>query len=80
MSSYLTFTIGSKEGCDIRLSQASIAETHAELVIAASGKIHLTDCGSEAGTFRKHGKGWTPLTQGYVKSDAPIRSFLSRRL
>lgn len=73
MSSYLTFTIGSAEASDIRLNQASIAARHAELVIAASGKIHLTDCGSDFGTYRKQGNDWAQVAQSYVESDAPIR-------
>ncbi|HAA93862.1 MAG TPA: hypothetical protein DCE33_15550, partial [Rhodospirillaceae bacterium] len=73
MSSYLTFTIGSEDGCDIRLNQASIDDCHAELVIAAAGKLHLTDRNSASGTFRKQDDDWVPLTQAYLDSDEPIR-------
>lgn len=73
MSSYLTFTIGSAESCHIRLNQASVSEHHAELVVAAAGKLHLTDRGSGGGTFRKQGDEWVVVTQSYVDHHEPIR-------
>jgi hypothetical protein len=41
-----TFVIGRSPDADIVLADASVARQHAELVITADGRFHLTDCGS----------------------------------
>jgi hypothetical protein len=73
MPAFMTFTIGSEEDCDIHLDQSSIAASHAELVIAGNGKLHLTDRASEKGTFRKRGDRWVQLKQDYVQPAEPLR-------
>jgi hypothetical protein len=73
MPLFKTFTIGSGRSCDIKLDRSSIAAIHAELVIAKNGKLHLTDRGSETGTFRKQGEQWVALVQEYIQPTEPMR-------
>lgn len=73
MAGFKTFIIGSEQGCDIHLERSSISPRHAELVIARNGKLHLTDCNTETGTFRKRSDRWVHLNQDYVQPAEPIR-------
>ncbi|MGE4220105.1 MAG: FHA domain-containing protein [Alphaproteobacteria bacterium] len=73
MAGYKTFSIGSGDGADIRLARDGIAYRHAELVIARSGALHLTDCGSEQGSWRREGDEWMPVRQDYVEAETRLR-------
>lgn len=73
MSRIKTFSIGSGDGADIRIAREGVAYRHAELTIARSGALHLTDCGSEQGSLRRDGADWVPIRQGYVEAETRLR-------
>ncbi|MGI9511167.1 MAG: FHA domain-containing protein [Geminicoccaceae bacterium] len=73
-----TLVVGRSAYADIVLADASIALHHAELVITDDGRYFITDCASEAGTWRQKdqdtgGSGWAPVRQAFVRSDEPLR-------
>jgi hypothetical protein len=59
------------------IADASVAPHHAELVITDDGRLHLTDCATDGGTWvRNQGEGasgWQPVRQGFVRPDQPLR-------
>lgn len=73
MGGYKTFSIGSGDGADIRIARGGIAYRHAELVIARSGTLHFTDCGSDQGSWRHDGDEWVAIRQGYIEAETRLR-------
>jgi hypothetical protein len=59
------------------IADASLAPHHAELVITDDGRLYLTDCATDAGTWlQSEGQstsGWQPVRQGFVRHDQPLR-------
>jgi hypothetical protein len=59
------------------IADASVAPHHAELVITDHGRLYLTDCATESGTWRQGGgdkaPGWHPVRQAFVEPDEPLR-------
>ena len=59
------------------IADASVAPHHAELVITDDGRLYLTDCATDGGTWvRAEGdtpSGWQPVRQGFVRPDQPLR-------
>lgn len=60
------------------IADTSVAPHHAELVITADGRLHLTDCATAAGTWRQGDDGaesgrWHPVRQAFVRPDEPLR-------
>jgi pSer/pThr/pTyr-binding forkhead associated (FHA) protein len=70
-----TYLIGRSSYADIILADPAIAAYHAELVVTADGRYHLTDCGSESGTFVRETKDddWRPLRQEFISAKDEIR-------
>lgn len=76
-----TFVIGRSSFADIIIADASVAPHHAELVVTMDGRLHLTDCHSETGTWRagpdgEEGNGrdvWQSIRQDFVRADERLR-------
>ena len=73
-----TYVVGRSTFADIVLADTSVARRHAELVVTDTGRHHLTDCASGAGTWRQgmadagHTT-WVPVRQAFVAPDDVIR-------
>lgn len=76
-STLRTLVIGRSPSADVVIADTSVAPHHAELVITADGRFHLTDCATESGTWRQgddRARGrWHPVRQTFVRSDEPLR-------
>ena len=72
-----TLVIGRSPSADVVIADASLAPHHAELVLTDDGRLHLTDCATESGTWRQsdeHGaSGWQPVRQAFVARNEPLR-------
>ena len=73
-----TLVIGSSAKADIVLADPTVARQHAELVITDDGRYHLTDCGSDGGTWRavarRQGEEvWERTRQSFVAPGQPLR-------
>jgi FHA domain len=74
-----TLVIGRSPFADIVVADASLAPHHAELVVIDDGRLYLTDCATEGGTWRQaaapdSGAGaWQPVRQAFVRADEPLR-------
>ena len=72
-----TLVIGRSPSADVVIADASVAPHHAELVITDDGRLYLTDCATDGGTWvRGEGQsasGWQPVRQGFVRPDQPLR-------
>jgi FHA domain len=73
-----TLVIGRSPSADVVIADASVAPHHAELVITDDGRLHLTDCVTEGGTWRRsEGDGeaatWHPVRQAFVDPDETLR-------
>lgn len=70
--------IGRSPSADVVIADASVAPHHAELVITADGRFHLTDCATDSGTWRQSDDGegalsWHPVRQDFVRPEEPLR-------
>jgi hypothetical protein len=59
------------------LADTSVAPHHAEIVITADGRLYLTDCATDGGTWVE-GEGasssaWRPVRQDFVRPDQLLR-------
>jgi hypothetical protein len=79
-----TLIVGRSAFADIVIADESVASHHAEIVVTDDGRLYLTDCGTETGTWRQiggetreHDGGdqprWRPMRQGFVRPDEPLR-------
>jgi hypothetical protein len=68
-----TLVIGRSTFADIVITDASAAPYHAELVIAAGGRLHLTDTGTAGGTWLETPHGWQRVRQAFVGPRDRIR-------
>lgn len=73
-----TLIIGRSADADIVLADESVARQHAELVITDDGRFHLTDCGSDGGTWRSLARRggediWERTRQSFVAPSQPLR-------
>lgn len=78
-----TLVVGRSAFADIVIADESVASHHAEIVMTDDGRLYLTDCGTETGTWR-HGGARSPvadhgdplarypLRQGFVRPDEPL--------
>jgi hypothetical protein len=72
-----TLVIGRSPFADVVMADPSVATHHAEIVITDDGRLYLTDCASETGTWRLDptpggDRHWRPLRQGFVAADEPL--------
>ena len=52
------FALAAEAGsADVVIADTSVAPHHAELIVTADGRFHLTDCASESGTWRQSADG-----------------------
>jgi predicted component of type VI protein secretion system len=69
--------IGRSPSADVVIADTSVAPHHAELVITADGRFHLTDCATDGGTWVKgegaDHAGWQPVRQSFVRPDQVLR-------
>jgi hypothetical protein len=69
--------IGRSPSADVVLADTSVSPHHAELVITADGRLHLTDCATEGGTWITgeggDKAGWRPVRQDFVRPDQLLR-------
>jgi predicted component of type VI protein secretion system len=72
-----TLVIGRSPSADVVIADASLAPHHAELVITDDGRLYLTDCATDGGTWvmgeLETAAGWQPVRQGFVRPDQPLR-------
>jgi pSer/pThr/pTyr-binding forkhead associated (FHA) protein len=72
-----TYVVGRSPFADIVIADPSVAEYHAEIVMADDGRIFVGDCGTGSGTWRRASKGertaWKPLRQAFVRRDDVLR-------
>ena len=72
-----TLVIGRSPSADVVIADASLAPHHAELVITDDGRLYLTDCATDGGTWvmseGQSASGWQPVRQGFVHPDQPLR-------
>lgn len=74
-----TLVIGRSPFADVIIADASVAPHHAELVVLDDGRLHLTDCATETGTWRYAGRGggaegrWEPVRQAFIGEDDALR-------
>ena len=70
-----SFVIGRSPYADVVLADTAVARRHAEIVVTADGRFHLTDCASETGTWRRAGQDgpWQAVRQAFVAVDEPLR-------
>lgn len=56
-----------------------MAPHHAELIVTGDGRLHITDCATESGTWRRvHHAGaaegrWEPVRQAFIGEDEALR-------
>lgn len=71
------FVIGRSAYADVVLPETSVARRHAEVVVTADGRYHLTDCASPGGTWRRTDDGkedkWERIRQAFVVITEPLR-------
>jgi pSer/pThr/pTyr-binding forkhead associated (FHA) protein len=69
--------VGRSPYADIVIADPSVAEYHAEIVVAEDGRIFVGDCGTAAGTWRRAPEGirsrWEPLRQAFVRREDVLR-------
>jgi hypothetical protein len=77
-----TLVVGRSPFADVVMADPSIATHHAEIVVTDDGRLYLTDCASENGTWRlDRGSGdapggeqhWRPVRQAFVAEDEPLK-------
>lgn len=66
--------MGRSPYADIVIADPSVAEYHAEIVMAADGRIFIGDCGTASGTWRLgEREAWQALRQAFVDADDLVR-------
>jgi FHA domain len=69
-----TLVIGRSPFADVVIADGSVAPHHAELVLTDDDHLHLTDCGTDAGTWRQaSGGAWEAVRQAFVDRAEPLR-------
>jgi hypothetical protein len=72
-----TLVIGRSPSADVVIADGSVAPHHAELVITDDGRLYLTDCATDGGTWvgskGEPASSWQPVRQDFVHPDQPLR-------
>ena len=75
-----SYVIGRSPYADIVLADPTVDRRHAEVVTTEDGRLYLTDCVSEGGTWRRAASKqdgeaplWSRLRQGFVSAQEPLR-------
>lgn len=69
-----TLVIGRSPFADVVVADATVAPHHAELVLTGDERLHLTDCGTETGTWHEGPDGdWQPVRQAFVGRTERLR-------
>lgn len=67
MGSLATYRIGRDQSNDVVIDDNSVSRLHAELVLSKSGKMYLSDCKSNNGTFVGRDGQWVPIIQNFIE-------------
>lgn len=67
------YVIGRSRHADIVLADESVAARHAELVVTADGRHHVTNCRSDRGTAMRIGSEWHDIRQAYIDPSETLR-------
>jgi pSer/pThr/pTyr-binding forkhead associated (FHA) protein len=69
--------VGRSPYADIVIADPSVAEYHAEIVVAEDGRVFVADCGTASSTWRLASKGdgatWKAVRQAFVGRDDVLR-------
>lgn len=66
--------MGRSPYADIVIADPSVAEYHAEIVMAEDGRIFIDDCGAASGTWRlAENEAWQRLRQAFIAPDDTLR-------
>jgi len=68
-----TVLIGRSSHADICIADGAVDAHHGELVITTSGRLYLTDRGSQTGTFVRRANDWQALRQMFVEDTDELR-------
>ncbi len=73
-----TLVVGRSPFADVVVADPSVATHHAEIVMTDDGRLYLTDCASETGTWRLDGgpggeQHWRAVRQAFVADDEPLK-------
>ena len=75
-----TLVIGRSPFADVVIADTSVAPHHAEIIVTDDGRLYLTDCGTQSGTWRRIGPiddgdtgSWSPVRQDFVGADDPLK-------
>ena len=69
-----TYLVGRSAYADIVIADPSVAEHHAEIVVAGDGRFFVTDCAAGPGTWRLRPDGeWEAIRQGFVEPTDVLR-------
>jgi hypothetical protein len=72
-----TYLVGRSPYADVVIADPSVSEQHAEVVETSDGRLFMTDCGSDQGSWRLSGepgqRAWKPLRQGFIERDEILR-------
>lgn len=68
-----TFTIGREKNSDVQLTDKSVSNRHAEVVVTDSKKVFVTDCASQNGTFVWRNDRWVELRQAFILAEEWVR-------
>jgi len=72
-----TYLVGRSPYADVVIADPSVSEQHAEIVETSDGRLFMTDCGSDRGTWQLSGelgqRAWKPLRQGFVGRNEVLR-------
>jgi pSer/pThr/pTyr-binding forkhead associated (FHA) protein len=72
-----TYLVGRSPYADIVIADPSVAEHHAEIVVAEDGRLFITDCGTGAGTWQLTSEAgrsaWMPIRQAFIERGDVLR-------
>jgi len=74
-----TFVIGRSPYADVVIADVSVGSHHAEIIVTADNRLHLTDCGEETGTWlcygatSETGPQWRRIRQAFIRPDDLLR-------
>jgi hypothetical protein len=73
-----TFVVGRSQFADISIADATVARRHLEIVLTDDGRLYITDCATESGSWRwvpgaDSRMGWQGIRQAFVDPAQRIR-------
>ncbi len=68
-----SFSIGRAPSCDIVVVDPTVSRQHARLSAVGPGRFLFVDTGSTAGSCRREGDDWLPMTEAQLAAGDLIR-------